>query len=193
MSVRTRPVGSAQGVNETPAFSQPGVIHVNPLAPSGFGLTDPNNMNYGPNSNPLPIYISQDLQDLIPYPTFVVRLTTENNPNIWPAAANIELTYNPSLIRIKGAYEDRHLGRRSIVQTADASGVLKISFVDPERCTTGIRVAYDLVGTTPVTPAVLTVNAANTRSYDLNGAPLTGNPFLVSTISNAPANACGPH
>jgi len=197
VSVRSRPHGSPQGQGETLAEDQPRrTIRVAPPAAAGFGFSDPTLIHAYAFGAGLDIGVTQDLQDLIPYPSVVVKLNLENNPLLFPAAGEIEVGYVSSLVRIKSVYEDRHLGRRSIVEWTDnGAGTLKILFIDPRRCTTSLRIAYDLVNgaqSGPVSLSAFSVNAAGSRSFDLDGVVQTGNPYVISSLSYAPANGCGP-
>jgi hypothetical protein len=197
LSMRTRPQGNAPGVGEVIANDQPGNIQIGAAVAPGsqYGLTDPNvTARVGGATGPggLDLDISGDLADLIPYPTVVAALANEGDTFVYPAAFSVEVSY-PASVAIKGVYEDGHLGRHSLVSMSDNTSTRRvtISSIDPERCTTAIRIAYDLVAAGPPV-ATSSFSVVTSSSYDLNGAP-QGNSFVIATSSARPGGVCGPH
>lgn len=185
VNVRKRAYGSSPGQNETYLSDiNPGTIRV-VARPAGVpAAPNPAETRLGTGT----FGIGQDLVNMVPYPTVVVRLkdSLQADSFFYPAAAEFEVTY-PVNITIKGVYEEGHPGRGSIVLMNDnpATRTLRISLVDPKRCTPSVRVAYDWTAarTTPVVPADFSVVEANTRTYDLAGVPFTHPPGAV-VVSN---------
>jgi len=183
VSVRYKPYDAPQGVGEVLALDQPGDIWVTsaPSTPPGFpaqNFTPWDSILSGIPPTNFTTQIEEDLLDLIPYPTVLVQKEFEGVAAI-PAAAELEVTFDPSLVIVKGVYEDQHTGRGSIVRmTQPAAGRIRIIFLDPRRCTSGIRIAYDLASgrTSPISPAaVFAVDDAATRAYSLSGASIAAN------------------
>jgi hypothetical protein len=170
LSLRTRR-GSTPGVNETVlGLVQPGPIQIIDRPAGMAAAPTPLQTTSGPS---IVTNVANDLADLIPYPTVLVRISDarEQDPFFYPAAAEFTVSY-PSTVSIKGVYEDKSTGRRSIVSMVNdtANHVLKISLVDPTRCTQGVRIAYDWAAgrSTPVSYTEFAVTDAKT--YDASGS-----------------------
>ena len=138
----------------------------NPTTANPFGQTD--------------FDIDADLADLVPNPTVPIQLTDKDWVASYPAAVELEVAYPPSRVEILGAYQDKQLGIRSLVRWSDdQAGTVAVSVVDPERCTVELRLVFRLLdGQLPVAP-LTDFSILQQRSYDLNGALITGNPYAV--------------
>jgi hypothetical protein len=192
LSVRVRPALSAPGQNET-------------LYGLGVDLevlnvpdNDPNANGTNPlSANPLGsgnLNIDPDLVDLVPNPTVLVRLYDMTLTSLYPAAVEVGVNYPNDRVEILGAYQDKHLGIRSLVSWSDdpIAGVVTVSVVDPTRCTGDIRIAFRLL------PQAAAVNVLTDFSapphlqelYDLNGSLISSNEYIVANPETS-ALFCG--
>ncbi len=188
LSLRTRPVGSppsspdevsyAAGVDIVVLDAPPAVS--NPSTANPFGSLD--------------VPIDSDLADLVPNPEVPLNLVQMGWTSTYPAAAEIDIDYPTERVEILSAYQGQHLGIHSLVSWRDDPGIgrVTISVVDPKRCTNDIRLVYRLRdGEDPVDPLVdFTTSQGNQRLYDLNGSPLSQNPYVLANPDLA-FPACG--
>jgi len=191
ISQRSRPYNSAQGQNET-IYAQLWTVTV-ASATAPAGSTNPPEATLG--SNPPGTPIAPDLSDLVPHPTAHLHLTQTGWYATYPAAAEIEVSYPTAKVTILGAYQYKHLGLKSMLTWKDdpVNGKVKLSLVDPTRCTQDIRVVFSLKPSqTPINPATeFTTTPAQQRLYDLNGVLLTPNPYIVAAGAYSSDPACG--
>jgi hypothetical protein len=143
-----------------------------------IGVTNPSTANpFGFGD----IDIDADLADLVPNPTVPIQLTQKGWIESFPAAVELEIAYPSTRVEILGAYQDKQLGIRSLIRWRDDhAGKVTLSVVDPERCTVEFRLVFRLLdGQPPVDPFTDHFRILQQRSYDLNGALLTGNTYAV--------------
>jgi hypothetical protein len=128
----------------------------------------------------LDIDISSDLADLVPNPTVPLRLQDVTLLSTYPAAAEIDITF-PSTVTIQGAYEYKVLGVQSSVNwRLVGANTVRMSLVDLQRCTQDLRLVYKLnANAAPVALSQFSTSAATQRLYDMNGATITGNPYVI--------------
>ena len=178
LTIRTRPIGSAPPYNDENTYT--GGVDIKVLDVPG-GTTNPNEaMPFGVQG----VDIEPDLADLVPNPTVLLRL---QSLHAFPAAAEIQVRYPSSSVEILGAYQDKHLGIRSMVSLKNGPGTgrVTISVVDPDQCTGEIRLVFRPTGTSPVSlSSFAIVNDAidpnqPQRLYDANGLPLVGNEYVI--------------
>jgi hypothetical protein len=195
LSVRARVHGSAPGTNETALFEEPGDMQIieRPagIAPSYTPLTSTmNSMFFGTDD------VTRDLADLIPYPTVLVRLNDQLEASAanYPAAADLYVSY-PATLSIKGVFEDKHPGRRSLVSATDDSSThtLHIFLLDPHRCTSGVRIAYDWTTSRTTHVASTEFGVVSVTMYDGNGVliPPVSGAFIMGTASSTGTAVCG--
>lgn len=180
LTIRARPVGSAaanevisSGGVDIVVLDVPGGV-LNPNAANPFGAGD--------------IVVSPDLADLVPNPTVSMRLSQTGWTSSYPAAAEIAVGYPTASVKILGAYQAKHLGTASLVSWLDDpnTGQVKITVVDPTRCTEEVRIVFRLREDVqplpdPVNPlTAFTTTPQAQRLYDLNGSLITSNPYIIA-------------
>jgi hypothetical protein len=145
------------------------------------GVKNPNWANpFGAFDVPL----DSDLADLVPNPEVPLNLLYLGWTSTYPAAAEIDVNYPASRVEILGAYQGQHLGIQSLVSWRDDpdAGRVTITVVDPKRCTNDLRIVFRLLDSqNPVDPFLaFTSSPSNQRLYNLSGAPISGNPYVVA-------------
>lgn len=176
LTVRRR-FGPVAGQNETRLpYVDPGSIRIVPRpngVPAAWNPLEARAAN-------LTFSVEDELLRYIPYPSVSVGLSYARVSDIyyWPAAAEFEVIY-PAGIEIKGVFEENSPGRGSIVLMHDdpPARTLRITLIDPRRCTPSLRIAYDFaydvsgepLRTAPVLPSEFSVVEANTRTYNVAG------------------------
>jgi len=178
MSLRSRPAGQSGPEGN---LGQAWNITV---ANAPAGAADPNEVTLGAGMG---WDVSQNMADMVPNPTAHLRLTDPGFYPAFPAAAEVDVTYPSSLVQILGAYQQKHLGLRSMLDWTDnGTGTVHLSLVDPTRCTEDIQIVFKLKTTTPVNTTT-DFAIASQRQYDLNGTQISGNPYVVGGAwSNGP-------
>lgn len=142
-----------------------------------IGVTNPTTANpFGQ----LDLDIDADLAALVPNPTVPIQLTQKGAVAAYPAAVELEVAYPHTRVEILGAYPDKQLGIRSLIRWRDDhAGTVALSVVDPERCTAELRLVFRLLDGQPPVDPFTDFSILQQRSYDLNGALITGNPYAV--------------
>jgi len=112
------------------------------------------------------------LPRVVPHPKLVLAFAS--GP---PAAAHLVLDYPPRKLEIRGAFEEQHTGRRSMLAWRDdpVAGRLTIDFVDPAASVSALAVAFrlrDPTGTGIAAPGDFRI--AQTVLYDASGAVAAG-------------------
>jgi len=81
------------------------------------------------------------LPRVVPNPKLVLAFADRR-----PSAAHLVLDYPPTKVEIRGAFEDHHTGRRSMLSWRDdpEAGRLTIDFVDPTASVSALGVAFRL-------------------------------------------------
>lgn len=189
LSIRLR--GGPVGQNES-IVAQAWTVNV---AAATAGTANPNTATAGSpvgGFGSMEMQVAPDLSDLVPQPTVNLRLNVPNFTTMYPAAAEIEVNYPATKVDIHGAYQFGHLGLKSMLDWKDdPNGTVKLTLVDPTRCTQNLRIVFTLKAaeTTPVN-ALTEFTISTQRLYDLNGALITSNPYIVANPYNY-APICG--
>lgn len=171
-------------------------------APPGTPNTNTSTVGGSTGDPPSGLEVQQgpDMSDLVPNPTVHLRLNQPGWAVTYPAAAEVEVTYPSDKVVIQGAYQDKHLGLKSMVNTIDNPnfdvpnhrGKVTIQVVDPTRCTEDMKLVFKLAsGQTTAVNAVTDFSTASQRLYDQNGAPLTQNLYIISSGPYTTGVTCG--
>jgi hypothetical protein len=123
--------------------------------------------------------LSPSLRDTVPDPQVELALATTLREMDVPAAGKLTLTH-PDTVTIEGVFEAGVLGQGSLVRmTSVNSTTTTIQFVDPDRRTSALRVAFSLKDNeAPVTAGQFKVELAKQFLYTRDGAliPRTQDP-----------------
>lgn len=143
------------------------------LDPVACGVTGTPTPNLALN---LDFYVedsSPQMPGLVPHPKLVLDLFPGAHPVTppLPGAAHVELEYPPG-VTIRSVFEDRRLGRSSLVSWQDDPETrrLRIDLVAPEEDIRHLAVVFQ--ASAPLGTADFVVDDAATTLYDGNGEPM---------------------
>jgi hypothetical protein len=130
-------------------------------------LNDPNGASTTPS-----------LQGFVPDPQLILLLADQNLADR-PAAGALVLRHPPG-VQILGAFEEGVLGQGSLVRMSPgpSTNTVSLLFVDPDRQTIGLRVAFQLLttATTPAVPGDFSIVSESLYRLDGSLLPNTSDP-----------------
>jgi hypothetical protein len=125
--------------------------------------------------------ITPSLQGFVPDPQLNLLLVDSTLADR-PAAGALVLRHPPS-VQIVGAFEEGVLGQGSLVRMSPGASANTVSllFVDPDRQTIGLRVAFQLMttATTPAAPTDFSIESQVLYKLDGSLLPTTTDPNAV--------------
>ncbi len=134
-----------------------------------------------------PIYggmsIFGDWARLTPNPKVVLKL---DDPSVAAdlAAATVVVSYPSAEVEIAGAFEEKNLGRSSIVrhEVDVANSEVTVHMIAPDRGIGELAIVFRLLGGSPVDSSDFVVSASETRLFNENGAEILDQDFYVAGI-----------